>query len=774
MEKENKSKSCICGLIFFMEINLLYLLDEKGNICLVNGNASEINTNNININQVYKIENLQFIKKDKRNYFIYDKKTQTTFESIPDSSYFKKYAIIKFIFLDEIIDIKYPKIKVKNIEISIKNKIQFASLFDDDDNLSYFLGSFELIINEQNKCFNIFIYKGEINSINCSLKEEGLVNNKCYEIIYLSKIKKYLPKELNASGYIIKDFDQFSCTNRIRYNIMNIKKDINFYKYDDNLSSYEIIYLIDEHYKVTKYGIFNVNSSKKIISKDFQIELNFSKFLQNFWDNFDQNNNSNDDMNNIYFNQQKLIFNKTFKDNNLNKFRSLKLLIISDFTSKSLDNINSFIFFRNYCFFIFLEYICKNSFYRECSKYFDLLKDINNYSYYNKIRILLQFINLIVEYGQIPKLININDLNDEHPYVLATKFQRKIIRHLHEESNIFYPIVQLNSKILECLDDSFWSYLTKLILKTKIRTKLAYTISLENINEMKTHLLNLEEDFFFVFDKTNYFSFYGIYTYNTRIMTINQYLLCKGVSIITDNTSKKNYAFKINMVFSHERMCHGKENLCNPGIESPIIYFNIKFQRDIIYSESNNKNVGEAGRMFETFIANPILIKIMKENLLFGKFLDYQYFVGNFNEIKDEALKIFRTTKYYNNLKNRKVKTYLFVFLINFIIFYLIWKFYGLNLVLILLYSLNIIILSYKYYNIFYNIEDFIDTQTPSDNFDRLGGKKEDEDEPKFIFPDDYPMESESFLGRNFPFLEFRKNIIRKKFQKFFKENEKY
>jgi len=768
MEKENKS--CIYGLLFFMEINLLYLLDENGNICLVNENKSEININNIKINQVYKIENLQFIKKDDRNYFLYNIKEQTVFKSISDSSYFKKYAIIKFIFLDKIIDVKYPKIKVKDIEVSIKNKIQFASLFDDNDNSSYFLGKFELIINEQNNCFNIFIYKGEINSINCSLNGEGMTKNKCYEIIYLSKIKKYLPKELNVSGYIIKDFDKFSCTNRVRYNIMNIKKDTNFYKYDDNLSSYEIIYLIDEYNKVTKYGIFNVNSSKQIISKDFQIELHFSKFLQNFWNEYDQNNNSNDYNNNSYFNQQNSIFSKRFKDNNLNKFRSLKLLNIYNYTKKSLDNLDTFIFFRNYCFFIFLEYICKNSFYGECSKYFDLLKDINNYSFYNKIRILLQFINLIIEYGQAPKLININNLNEDHPYVLATKFQRNIITHLHEESNIFYPIVQFNSKILECLPESFWSYLTKILLNKKIRTKLAYTISLESINEMKTHLLNLEEDFFFVFDKINYFNFYGIYTSNTRIMTLNQYLLCKGVSLITDNTSKKNYAFKINMAFSHERMCHGKENLCNPGIESPVIYFNIKFQRDILYSESNNKNVGEAGRIFETFIGNPTLLKIMKENLLFGKYLDYHYFIGDFKEIKDEAFKIFRTTKYYNNLKNRKVKIYFFIFLITFIISCLFWKFYGLNLVLILLYSLSIIILSYKYYN----IEDFIDIHSPCDNFDRLEGNNKDEDEPKFIFPDDYPMESDTFLGRNFPFLEFRKNKIRKKLQKYFKENEKY
>ena len=53
--------------------------------------------------------------------------------------------------------------------------------------------------------------------------------------------------------------------------------------------------------------------------------------------------------------------------------------------------------------------------------------------------------------------------------------------------------------------------------------------------------------------------------------------------------------------------------------------------------------------------------------------------------------------------------------------------------------------------------------------YDHLFDKTHDDKENKirYIFPDDYPMESESFLGRYFPFLQIKKNKIRKKMQKY-------
>ena len=59
----------------------------------------------------------------------------------------------------------------------------------------------------------------------------------------------------------------------------------------------------------------------------------------------------------------------------------------------------------------------------------------------------------------------------------------------------------------------------------------------------------------------------------------------------------------------------------------------------------------------------------------------------------------------------------------------------------------------YKYDELFYDKDLFSD--------------EDDEEFKDLIYPDDYPYHSDSFLGMYFPFLQFRENRIRKKFQKF-------
>ena len=51
------------------------------------------------------------------------------------------------------------------------------------------------MINGNTKSFEFFIYKKQINKINCSLKEDELNNRKSFEIIYLSKKKKIYQKK---------------------------------------------------------------------------------------------------------------------------------------------------------------------------------------------------------------------------------------------------------------------------------------------------------------------------------------------------------------------------------------------------------------------------------------------------------------------------------------------------------------------------------------------------------------------------------------------------
>ena len=77
----------------------------------------------------------------------------------------------------------------------------------------------------------------------------------------------------------------------------------------------------------------------------------------------------------------------------------------------------------------------------------------------------------------------------------------------------------------------------------------------------------------------------------------------------------------MNIHFSHERLEHAKECSCNPQRISPNICFNINFQRESIYTDQGDLKIGESGRLFESFIANKILIKTMKEVRKFGNLI---------------------------------------------------------------------------------------------------------------------------------------------------------
>ena len=106
-----------------------------------------------------------------------------------------------------------------------------------------------------------------------------------------------------------------------------------------------------------------------------------------------------------------------------------------------------------------------------------------------------------------------------------------------EESDIFLAILQLNSKILTILPDSYWNYIKGKFQKKK---EFAYTISLEDIEDMKTHLLSLQDNFFFILEDKNEGEFNGMYNHETQITTINQYVLCNDINQATTTDEKNN------------------------------------------------------------------------------------------------------------------------------------------------------------------------------------------------------------------------------------------
>ena len=763
----------ISGLIFLIEITCFFLLDENLEISVVEGKEEEISK--FKENNACKIDNLEKLGLDQRHYYKYRiKKNVTKF----DNSYImknKNYAIIKLVALDEIQSNANPILQINNKLFNIAEKVQFIPVEIEDES-TYTLIPFELSIYGINKTYNFFIYKREINIIYFGLKKDGMKENKSYEIIYLSKDPKFLPKEIYVSDYLIKECDKFSCGNRIRFNVINVKKDEHLYCFNDDKTSYEIIYLINEKNQINKYGVFDLASYKKEELKHFTINKDSDK-LKKFYDNYDKYKKYSSDDLLLYYDNQISLLNIDEKDKKT--FFDERNRYPSQYKKESLNQDDVYEYFKNLCFFLFFSIIVERVKYTYFGEYFYFLDIIKKYDNYTKIKLLSGYIFIIKNFRIFPDLIDINDLKMDNPYYLAIQLQKNIILNLKESSNIFYPILQFNSKILEILPDNYIDLIKQTIKKyvfKKKRPNYAYTISLENIENMKDHLKSLEGDLFFVLREENDCDFYGSYNKYFQVTTVNEFYLCKNISFYKTLNKKKDCAFSINMVFSHERMSHGKEDLNDQGIDSPCIFFNIDFKKDYVYSSYSNRSEGEFGRMFERFIAHQLLISIMKRNKCFGQFLDHKFFIGDFREIKEEAMKIMKNDYIYKGIKSQGLiriifKSSIYILIISILYFdksYLnIYAKYS----FILFLSFLFIIYFIKDYRIYKNPLNYNEIY-----FDIINEKKNEKDEEErfLIFPDDYPFESDTFLGRHFPFLEFRKNKIRKKLSKYFSHDGNY
>jgi len=274
------------GFIFLIEATILYIINSKGDICLINGEEEKIRE--YKTEEYYSFNNLIFIKDDNNtNYKIYDIAYNTTYIKLNIKPFFKEFAIIKLIALDPIMRDRDVTIKLINDSkiFNIKNNIQYISVVKKDDS-TYFRQKVQLTINGNQNIFSLFIYKGQINSINCCYNDENVNNNKYYEILFLSKEINYLPSDINVSRFRIDNFDKFKCTNRIRFNVMNIQQDKNIYNYNSNISSLEIIYLINEKNQKIKYGVFDIDSFKENILINYQIDSEMKKFVDDFWDGY--------------------------------------------------------------------------------------------------------------------------------------------------------------------------------------------------------------------------------------------------------------------------------------------------------------------------------------------------------------------------------------------------------------------------------------------------------------------------------------------------------
>lgn len=789
-DSEEKQITTFIGFLFFIDGFQLYFLDELGRICLIRVTKKKIK--GLKVKESYEISNLVYISQDKDTlYYIYNVKKNTNFINKKSNTINIKFAIIKLISLDER-EIQNKSINIlflsSTISVKIVNNIQFVCT-EKEDNFSYYIEDIKLYINNKSsQIFKLFIYKTEINTINISYKDINKYYNKSYELIFLSKEQKYLPNEVIVSGKKIINFDNFSCTHRRRFNIINVRIDRSIYKFNDGDPSYETIYLINEKNNIIKYGVFNyILIIKSSLNKDFKINDDYRDYLQEFWKNYNENTYYG-----IFYKKQISILNQKFKKSELDKFRAIKDIQLPIYSKDSLNNNDTFEFFRNYCFFVFIEILSIRKIPIDIDKFFSLLKQINKYCCFDKIRILLFFVYLVDKYEQLPKLIDIKELKKEdinNPYYQAIKLQKEIIKNLTEKSLLFYPLIQFNSFFVEYLPNNYFEYYFKKIKSYFKGDSIiyAYSISMESINEMKKHLLSLEDDFLFIFESKNQFNYFGFYSPLFQMVIINQYQLYRETSSLTDENEKKAVAFSINMILMHERMSHGKEALINYGINSPQIYFNKYFQIDEnSYRNKNDEFIGEAGRLLESFIESPFLIRIMKTISKFQNFLDYKYFVYDFSEIRKHAISLVGN-KSYNQLKATTnqyfimiSKTVLCLSFIRYLLGFLFnfnKKFIGIKLECfylffnIILIMILLIVLAKKYEQKYKDMGLF-DIIGKKINNDENYNNENDEEEKLIFYPDDYPKEPNTFFGKVFSIFNFKEKKIQKKMLKYiYKEN---
>ena len=484
--------------------------------------------------------------------------------------------------------------------------------------------------------FKFFIIHNLINNINLFLKYKGdacciehcfwnFVGKAPESYKFLSNNKKYEIKHYNSFdsfhrvGFILINVPPNKQTDKIRNNIKEKSK--------DKIINSQIWYIKDSFSKQGYYinQILNIDEArpKKYLNYKSKIK-GFSKYAHLFkvFNNFRNNWNGN----------QKAIY-KYYKDSYANIYKSDEKEINS-FIKESTINFDSdsadFYVLKIYIsilLFHSLKRIEENNNNKEEEEiiikwhifiiyYFDLFDKLiklnDKITAHQKIRILSSFVENFFEpdkdfEGTPCKFFYIDEKNivEENSYLLALKFNKKVINNLTEESALTKGYIQIDSFILK-------NYLLAEI-------KMSYTFSNEPIALMKYHLLINYDNFLFINGKkrTKKYKINGEYDFLNRITYINE------LGLFNRNFSEyftgKNKAFPISIENFHEKDSHEKKDFKNYRIESPLIgYIDKTIVRDI----------PEDGRFIESIIGDMRFVNELKnsQNNL-EELMDVNYFI---------------------------------------------------------------------------------------------------------------------------------------------------
>lgn len=479
---------------------------------------------------------------------------------------------------------------------------------------------FKKNINKQSQCYRIPLYIG-INKAYCFIDQQWWST---YDICCLDKRVRiiYDKMELNELNYLEND-------TRTRIILINaspfvqINGTIYLYSYIpfnekmQNENSFQLAFFDDT------YDSFSIKAiSKEENSEEFSI-INVLK--------------KEKDSINSFHDQLKELIDKKLYDSELykNLLGEIELTRVKNNFSRRKDilkeafNENEKELYELFYKYI-LWFICDIKYfpekddkdinipvdvlYKNIKYFYEKYRDIEDLLNYQKILLFYSHTLFFVQLNDEEKYkkskleyINAKNVDNNSVFGRSFKFLKDFVKNLNSKSEVFYPLLLLDSGLYYNKDRS------------------SYGFDFKNCDIVKKHLEDLIPDVFFVYDNTDLlddekgFNFKGM-----KIIFLNRLNVLKnfvGNPSIEDKTAKntEHYAMRVSKFFMHESFGHNKFIYQNEiGIDSPRHFFNksksfitmfpkplkntnIDYSNDLNFFVEQDKYEGESGNFFEYF-----------------------------------------------------------------------------------------------------------------------------------------------------------------------------
>ena len=479
-------------------------------------------------------------------------------------------------------------------------------------------------------------YKLKVNNLNLDLKliylpsELYELNNNSFQIAFFDFFHK---------AYSVKPINKEEVDNELL--IVKILKEnkvilINFLEKLKNLIKKEETN--EENYsKLCKElslrkKVINFSQKKEVLEKSFNNEeIYYLIYIYMLWLIYDAIFSPEDDINNDNDNNNKDLFYNNDKKENYNKN-----------SDNNSNNSGSNDVICNYSILEVFEYI--TNFYekyksdKELLNYQKVLLFWSHAVFFIKTNDMNEYNNSKLEY------INIKNIENNSVFGLCFQFLNDFIFNLNNKSEIFYPLLLLDSG---------------LYYRGDIPT---YGFDFQSCDNIKYHLKDLIPDVFFVFEKKDLLQEEKGFTYKGfKIIFLNKLVVLNNYKVDPikndDNTKEvKHYASRTAKFFMHETFGHIKFIYQNEiGPSSPRHFYN-KDKHFITMEPKNGKNKNNSNY----FVINQRYLGGES-----GNFLDYFFgiyedeLILNLIYLTEDIGKLIDNVKYFTNENLNILKKYI-------------------------------------------------------------------------------------------------------------------